>query len=530
MAPSLRNASSHRFAKVLFAVGASYGLVHCGGGLDGSEVGGGSKAGASNTGGTLLIDVTPGTAGGADNAPDGPCEGLECQQTSCTLGNCQVPACAAGQTTTVSGTVFDPAGKLPLYNVVVYVPNGPVPPITTGASCDRCDASVANPVVATLTDTHGAFRLVDVPVGSDIPLVIQVGKWRRQISIPAVTGCMDTPLMDTNLTRLPRNRKEGDIPRIAIATGGADSMECLPRRLGIDDAEFTTEAGEGRIHLFSGADSGSGNDASYATKAFASTLNAGATLTRATQLWGNADSLSAYDIVILSCEGATNEQEKPMSARKALYDYASLGGRVFASHWHRIWFSDGPDPVPDVGSWADRADPQDPATGVINMSFPKGADFADWLVNVQASTIEGELTINVARDNLYEVNTTYATQWITLPENEACVPGCQANDDLNRAERQACVQNCNEFPSAVEYISFNTPLTVPEAQKCGRVVFTDLHVSATGAEADKDGARFPQGCEMRDLSDQEKAVAFMLFDLSSCIQDDQEDPQPPKVF
>jgi hypothetical protein len=516
-----------RFVGFVLCAIASAGIVHCSGSPDGSTVvgdppattggaaatpGGGNPAAAA---GTLNINV------GGGIAQDGPCQGLECQQTTCLSGSCTVPACPPGQSTTVSGTVFDPAGKLPLYNVVVYVPNGPVPPITTGASCDRCETAIANPVVAALTDTHGKFTLKDVPVGTAIPLVIQVGKWRRQVTIPTVTACVDTPMADPNLTRLPRNRMEGDIPRIAITTGGADSMECLPRRMGIDDSEFSTLGGEGRVHLFAGGDTGGINNEAVSTKAFAATLNAGAALAPATDLWATKEALTPYDIVLLSCEGDVNEPQKPVAARQAMYDYASVGGRVFASHWHRIWFSDGPDPVPSIGSWADREDPQDPATGVINTSFPKGADFADWLVNVQASTVSGELGINVARDNVHHVDATQATEWITLPSNEKCVSGCRRGDD-------ACEQNCMEFPSAVQYLSFNTPLMVPEADKCGRVVFTDLHVSATGAEADKNGAPFPEGCEMRDLSSQEKAVAFMLFDLSSCIQDDEDPPQVPK--
>jgi hypothetical protein len=432
--------------------------------------------------------------------------GLSCQQTTCTAGPCTQKACS-GTSTTVSGTVFDPAGKVPLYNVVVYVPSAPVTPFAEGARCDRCDATVLNPLASAITDTKGHFQLKDVPVGENIPMVIQIGKWRRQITIPKVTACVDTPLADPNLTRLPRNKGEGDIPLIAIATGGFDSMECLPRRMGIDDAEFTTETGTGRIHLYSGADFAEANGTNHAaTKAFDPALNGGAPLTRATSVWGSVDTLKRYDIVILSCEGNPIEQEKPMASREAMYAYASLGGRVFASHWHRIWYSQGPAPVPMIGTWQDRTDPASPATGTINTSFPKGQALADWLVNVGASTMPGQIEIRAPRDNIQAVNATYATEWIRIPTSGGGVRGMAG--------------------AAVEYLTFNAPLAVPAAQQCGRCVFTDLHVSSTGA--DVPGTPFPGGCEQRDLSPQEKAVEFMLFDLSSCVRDDREPPMPPR--
>src|SRR4051812_41438785 len=56
------------------------------------------------------------------------CEGLKCQ----------LAACAAGTSTDVSGVVYDPAGKVPLYNVIVYVPNAPLEPFTSGVTCDKC--------------------------------------------------------------------------------------------------------------------------------------------------------------------------------------------------------------------------------------------------------------------------------------------------------------------------------------------------------------------------------------------------------
>lgn len=426
------------------------------------------------------------------------CEGLECQQTTCLDGRCTQAACEEGVTTTVSGIVHDPSGQLPLYNVTVYVPNGEVRPFSSGANCESCALTAEKPLSAAITNALGEFELDDVPVGDEIPLVVQIGKWRRQVTI-AVAPCVDNPL-DTEQTRLPRNQSEGDIPLIAITTGGADSMECLPRRLGIDDAEFTAGTGTGRIHLYRGVEDSDMD----AADTFSATLNEGASFLSADELWASTESLSKYDIVVLSCEGFLDV--KPKTSSDAMYEYASLGGRIFASHWHHGWFSAGPDPVRQVATWSDRIDPMiSPTTAAINTSFPKGQALSDWLFNVGASSIPGEIPINEARDNVQAVNASRATEWMTI------------QNDLYP-----------EAPNAVEYLSFNAPLDVAPEQQCGRAVYTDLHVSSTGA--DVPGALFPEGCEERELSAEEKAVAFMLFDLSACLIPDDEPPQPPEII
>jgi hypothetical protein len=374
-----------------------------------------------------------------------------------------------------------------------------------GASCDRCGATLSGkPIASALTDETGHFTIENVPTGADVPLVIQVGKWRREITVPAVASCTDTPLTDTNLTRLPRNQTEGHIPKIALTTGSADALECLLRKIGIQDSEFTPETGTGRVNLFAGAGG---------TNRYAATLNGGANLTSVQPWWDSVANLMGYDIVLHSCEGTENPTNKSQAARQAFLQYTSAGGRAFLSHWHNYWLEQGPAPLPTVATFDHQDDLPSPFTATLDTSFPKGQAMSTWLVNVGGSTTAGQLSILAGQHTVNAVNPALSQRWIY--------------SDANAAASQQTLHN----PS-VQYLTFNTPADAPADQQCGRVVLSDIHVSNAGTPADQSGTnlRFPTGCQAVNLSPQEKALEFMLFDLSSCIIPDSNVPVPPVII
>src|SRR5262249_46927253 len=160
--------------------------------------------------------------------------------------------------------------------------------------------------------------LRNVPSGANIPLVIQLGRWRRQITIPNVASCTNT-VLTPDQTRLPRNHTEGDIPSIAISTGSIDSLESRLRKIGLDGAEVTNGGGTGRVQLYVG---NGGNS---------STGNA----PPASMLVGNATALSSYDMVIFDCQGSQYDQQPADQQR--MIAYANAGGRIFATHFSYVW-------------------------------------------------------------------------------------------------------------------------------------------------------------------------------------------------
>ena len=445
-----------------------------------------SRAGVENGGSPTLPDTSGGTsalAGSGGTEGDFVDFGDVNDMTPSTPGT--RTSCEGRPKTTVRATVYDPAGRLPLYNVMVYVPSEALTPITEGVTCDRCDATASGrPVAAALTDPSGQFVMEDVPDGTNIPFVIQMGKWRRQITLPQVLPCQENVFDDRDQFRLPREKSEGHLPKIAMTTGGADKLECMLRLLGVADSEFTHPEGDGRVNLY--VETGT---ASYAS---------GGALPPATDQLDSAERLAAYDVVIMSCHGESGHgREQPTSQKDAMKTYLDRGGRAFGSHFHYSYLRADddnhlPTPFPDVGIW----DGDNPATYDIEVGFPKGQAFAEWLLNVGASTTLGSIALESVEGAASLLDTPYTQSWISAT-------------------------------NSVPYFSMNLPVekvATPEEQ-CGRFVHTGIHVS------DGDEDPFPSGCEESTMpTPQEMALEFLIFDLSACPLRFDQPPAPPPVI
>jgi hypothetical protein len=410
-------------------------------------------------------------------------------------------ACPQGHATEVSGIVYDPAGLRPLNHALVYVPSEPLAELANGLSCDQCSVPLTGrPIATAWTDASGHFTLRDVPSGAGVRLVMQIGKWRREVILPNVEACVTNTIADRDLTRLPRTQSEGHIPQFAAVTGSSDALECLLRRIGIADQEFSSDLGTGRVHLYQGGDVDASHEGGGA--AVLSPALGGEALSYAGTLWSNPEKLAQYDALVMSCEGGSYVAAKAAYLQN-ITSYADRGGRLFMSHLQETWLR--------RSAYASTANylgpllpPPSPSWMLIDTASAGGNALADWLQVVGTSSARGILRLAEAQHSI-DLVFDPTQRWIYLPENFA--------DAAHRP--------------AVDTLSFYTPLASPLAKQCGRVVLDDFHSTPgspnpvsgvlSGGDRSDPTIPFPDGCRIDEMSADLLASEFMLFELLSCI-------------
>jgi hypothetical protein len=124
------------------------------------------------------------------------------------------------------------------------------------------------------------------------------------------------------------------------------------------------------------------------------------------------------------------------------------------------------------------------------------------------------------------------------PAGELPIQEAKHNSDVTAANTPSTSwivadQNAPKYPGGTQYFSFDTPLDKPANAQCGRVVYSDLHVGSASNDYGGNVGNgsvtgiVPNDCTTGDLSPQEKALEFMLFDLSACITPNSQPPMAP---
>ena len=367
-----------------------------------------------------------------------------------------------------------PNGTDPLPNTLVYVPNAPLQPFADGVqSCQPCSALVSgSPLVSAITDAAGRFTITNMPAGAHIPLVIQNGKWRRQFDLPSVTACADTVISQP--LRMPSNQTEGDLPKIAIVTGGFAALECVLLKMGISPSEFgngsSTSTARVQFYLADG-NPGARYDANTPLE---------------NELWSTQARMNQYDLIFLGCQGS--RFPRTSSAKQTLLNYANAGGQVIVNHGELEWIYNV-QPFSSTAYWH-VAQPHAFGTGTnmanVDTSFPQGQLLAQWLSLANPSGVPGQVPLNL----LYaEIDGVPASSriWLTAPDS------------------------LHPNPVPLQY-TFETPVGAPPAQQCGRVMFNAYHTM----EHFPSGTLFPQECSSSPLRLDERLMEFMIFDQGSC--------------
>ncbi len=417
----------------------------------------------------------------------------------CTLPAIGQTSCVAG-TTTITGTVYAPNGIDPLPNVTVYpLTTGPLPAFSAGVSCPNpADPLPGDPKIGGTTNTNGTFSIAGVPVSSNLTLVIVSGRWRRQVTIDTSAGSCTTPVAITaDLTHFPRNQSEGEIPKFAVATGSVDQVECVLRRVGVQDSEFTNPGGPGRIQLFQG-DGSVIDPPPQGQERVSGGAIIDSTTPQETKLMEDPATLNGYDVLMLPCEGG--EFPRPNDQLANLLAFANGGGRVYSSHYAYSWlWTNGA--FQTAANWTGDKTPtgnsplDGPATVVTN--FAEGRTLSEWLPLVGASisgTNPAQINLSVVRSDISGLPAGSPTQpWLTL----------------------------NKTSGIMQFV-FDTPIGHTNGQ-CGRVLYNEYHVEnptyvpPNSRSTSAANLPFPTECpdpSSAKMTPQEKLLEYSLFELT----------------
>lgn len=415
-----------------------------------------------------------------------PCRGL----------SCFVASCPVDSETIVIGKITAPNGADPIRDALVYVPSGGVPEeFPPQVACEVCQSPLGErPIALTSTDVDGTFELRRVPVTAETPIVIQKGRWRKVVRLPI--GKCEKQGLTPEQGRLPKDHTEGTIPRMAVAVGEWDSIECVLGHIGLAKSEFTSPLGSGAVHLYENEKPGG--------------VGAPGGVSVSTLLT-NLTKMLDYNLIFLNC--SDDEQSRGLLAdagvRKNLAEYVTRGGRLYVTDWSYDFIQQLPEFSPFICFNDDKPCTVTTPHGFhqatvplrtgsetvfyadVDQSTPGGRALAAWLTKLPKPIVGGKVRIEdpvatfVLIQQLAQDPIKYpATSWLGA--------------DLKMKRRPVSV-------------SFDYP---PGPAACGRVLFSSYHTRGH----DDHAVQFPAYCAKGDALPQEHVLEYLIFELGACVQ------------
>jgi hypothetical protein len=392
----------------------------------------------------------------------GGCQGLACFQMDC----------GSGLTTTVSGKVTAPNGLDPVYQALVYVPAKLIE-FPQGAQCEVCNDPIGGtPIVSTTTAVDGTFTLTNVPATTQVPVVVQKGRFRKTSYID-ISACADNPL-SADESRLPRNQSEGDLPKMAVGVGDYDQIECVLRSIGLDDSEFGAPASPGAVHLFDNGGGGTPGPDSLETLLY------------------DANRLSQYNLLFVNCTNATFDtyMNQPLAVMN-LFNYVNSGGRLYVTDWSYDYMEQVPQFAPYV--YFD---------GGGSQTTPQPIGAAQWIWD--------------GSDLAAKVGDPTLASWLQAagasPNGDVTIIGSWALA-LSTAADQMTYPSQTWVHGVAKGV--DRPMTVTyDYNMCGKVLWSSYHTQEPGGA----GSPFPGYCVStpQTMIPQEKILEYLIFEISAC--------------
>jgi hypothetical protein len=409
----------------------------------------------------------------------------------CPGGVC-VNACPDGTSTTLSGTVMAPNGIDPIPFAQVYLPRS-LQPFPPGVACEVCSEVGGDALIKTTTGVDGTFTLGPIPTkegqasGEMIDVVVQKGRFRKvaKAVIESPCGANAAPAATTTLPG--KDDGMNTVPKIAVATGDYDVMECVLLDFGLDPSAFD---------LYNGI-----------LDPFGAGFGTPDTLGNLDTLLASAEKMKQYNVIFLNC--SNNEFEDKLgdeAIRHNIEGYVAAGGRLYVTDWSYDYVEQIPefasviDFAPDASADAPEAKNAGAVgTGGIELQGTvEDPDMLAWLEAVERAT--GDEIVDAAGAVHIE---HFLSEWVM----QLSVPMAETSKVWITGDGGAPLAGPHPLTTTFDY------------QECGRVLYSSYHTSGRGDVFDPDALRFPNYCADDGLLPQERILTYLISHVADCIDD-----------